>query len=369
MGELSSAEQVKLLCSIPGIHHNVVSFVDTLNAFVSEARNNEVRLQRRVDELAGLVLDLRQEMKSLKESAIMAVKQPFSKSELGKEIKSAGDTGLLPVSVKPVFGATAANAGPNQDTLPTAAGSVEPETGNTEREEVDAINDDSWQLVAAAPPRRRRAVVFVGNLSSTCTMEGLTEFVHRRSVAATGNIIDVHSCNVHTAASGKVSARVTNDAACLATVTAANFWPRPLYCRTWKFNPPKKSSGNDKAHSSSDGGSGDGNDNAHSSSDGGSGDDSSGNDCGSGGSSSSDGGSGDGNDNAHSSRDDGSGDDSSRNDCGRSGSSSRRNSSSDSSPKPGAELTRTPGQKSRPHQRGSPAEDQAAKRVAPVSKQ
>eukprot|EP00117_Sycon_ciliatum_P012231 scpid83950/ scgid2699/ len=369
MGELSSAEQVKLLCSIPGIHHNVVSLVDTLNAFVSEARNNEVRLQRRVDELAGLVLDLRQEMKSLKESAIMAVKQPFSKSELGKEIKSAGsssttskstrtsspgqskprasdsaklpnqqvkhvgthteprtrsaatpwhatktvpsgdtemeysesdagDTGLLPVSVKPVFGATAANAGPNQDTLPAAAGSVEPETGNTEREEVDAINDDSWQLVAAAPPRRRRAVVFVGNLSSTCTMEGLTEFVHRRSVAATGNIIDVHSCNVHTAASGKVSARVTIDAACLATVTSANFWPRPLYCRTWKFNPPKKSSGNDKAHSSSDGGSGDGNDNAHSSSDGGS---------------------GDGNDNAHSSRDDGSGDDSSGNDCGRSG--------------------------------------------------
>ncbi|XP_065194921.1 uncharacterized protein LOC135826219 [Sycon ciliatum] len=140
-------------------------------------------------------------------------------------------------------------------------------------------------------------------------------------------------------------------------------------CGTWKFNPPKKSSGNDKAHSSSNGGSGDGNDNAHSSSDGGSGDDSSGNDCGSGGGSSSDGGSGDGNDNAHSSRDDGSGDDSSGNDCGRSGSSSRRNSSSDSSPKPGAELTRTPGQKSRPHQRGSPAEDQAAKRVAPVSKQ
>ena len=49
MGELSSAEQVKLLCSIPGIHHNVVSLVETLNAFVSEARNNEVRLQRRVD--------------------------------------------------------------------------------------------------------------------------------------------------------------------------------------------------------------------------------------------------------------------------------------------------------------------------------
>ena len=351
MGELSSAEQVKLLCSLPGIHHNVVSLVDTLNAFVSEARNNEVRLQRRVDELAGRVLDLRQEMKLLKESAIMAVKQPFSKSRLGKEIKSAGsssttskstrtsspgqskprasdsaklpnqqvkhvgthteprtrsaatpwhatktvpsgdtemeysesdagDTGLLPVSVKPVFGATAANAGPNQDTLPAAAGSVEPETGNTEQEEVDAINDNSWQLVAAAPPRRRRAVVFVGNLSSTCTMEGLTEFVQRRSVAATGDIIDVHSCNVHTAASGKVSARVTIHAACLATVTSANFWPRPLYCRTWKFNPPKKSSGNDKAHSSSDGGSGDGNDNAHSSSDGGSGDDSSGNDCG-----------------------------------------------------------------------------------------
>ena len=232
---------------------------------------------------------------------------PSGDTEMECSESDAGDTGLLPVSVKPAFGATAANAGPNQDTLPAAAGSVEPESGNTEREEVDAINDDSWQLVAAAPPRRRRAVVFVCNLNSTCTMESLTEFVHRRSVAATGNIIDVHSCNVYTAASGKVSARVTIYAACLATVTSANFWPRPLYCRTWKFIPPKKSSGNDNAHSSSDGGSGDGNDNAHSSSDGGSGDDSSGNDCGS------------------------------------SGSSSRRNSSTDSSPKPGAELTRTPG--------------------------
>ena len=100
MGELSSVEQVKLRCSIPGIHHNVVSLVETLNAFVSEARNNEVRLQRRVDKLAGLVLDIRQEMKSLKESAIMAVKQPFSKSEGGKETKSAGSSSTTSKSTR-----------------------------------------------------------------------------------------------------------------------------------------------------------------------------------------------------------------------------------------------------------------------------
>ena len=60
MGELSSAEQVEVLSSIPGIHHNVISMVENLAAFVSESRDNEARLRRRLDDLSNLVIELRQ---------------------------------------------------------------------------------------------------------------------------------------------------------------------------------------------------------------------------------------------------------------------------------------------------------------------
>eukprot|EP00117_Sycon_ciliatum_P023031 scpid96456/ scgid19693/ len=97
------------------------------------------------------------------------------------------------------------------------------------------IEDDSWKLVAAGPPRKKRSVFFVGNLSHDCTVDSLTEFVHRRSESV-GTPVKAHQCSLHTAGNGQVSARISVDATSKLTVTSANFWPRPLYCRPWRFH-------------------------------------------------------------------------------------------------------------------------------------
>eukprot|EP00117_Sycon_ciliatum_P007359 scpid87874/ scgid10501/ len=291
MGELSSAEQVKLLCSIPGIHHNVVSLVDTLNAFVSEARNNEVRLQRRVDELAGLVLDLRQEMKSLKESAIMAVKQPFSKSELGKEIKSAGsssttskstrtsspgqskprasDSAKLPnQQVKHVgthteprtrSAATPWHAGktvPSVDTEteykdkanPVCTTNHSPKVADTQTNTVGSqhvpplpVDDDSWQLVSSVSPRLsvRRGVIWIGNLRPAISIEQLESFIQQRALTANQQLT-IFSSKLISKADGKVGARVTISRASVEALTQPNFWPRPVYARPWVFRDDQR---------------------------------------------------------------------------------------------------------------------------------
>ena len=36
-----------------------------------------------------------------------------------------------------------------------------------------ALEDDSWQLVSAEPPRPKKAMLYVGNLSESCTEESL----------------------------------------------------------------------------------------------------------------------------------------------------------------------------------------------------
>ena len=61
----------------------------------------------------------------------------------------------------------------------------------------------------------------------------MTEFTQQRSVAVAKSV-KVHECSMHTTEDGKVSARLTLDATGLETVTAANFWPRPLYARAWR---------------------------------------------------------------------------------------------------------------------------------------
>ena len=99
------------------------------------------------------------------------------------------------------------------------------------------ITDDSWKLVSAGPPKTKRSVAYVGNISPDCTENRLKQFIMDRSEQAmSGSSIPVHTCSVHVGESGRVSARVTVDATSMPIVTAPNFWPGPLYCRPWCFS-------------------------------------------------------------------------------------------------------------------------------------
>ena len=87
---------------------------------------------------------------------------------------------------------------------------------------LEVLDDDSWQLVSGEPPRSRRAVLYVGNLSSSCTEEGLKCFTQQRAVAA-GGTSTVQTCSLHTTEAGRKFAHLTLDAKDLTLVTTENF--------------------------------------------------------------------------------------------------------------------------------------------------
>ena len=76
--------------------------------------------------------------------------------------------------------------------------------------------------------------MYVGNLSAKCTESSLKQFVQERSQAAKLEV-PVYNCSMHVSETGRTSARLSVNASHLSPVTSANFWPRPLYCRPWRF--------------------------------------------------------------------------------------------------------------------------------------
>ena len=103
-------------------------------------------------------------------------------------------------------------------------------------------------LVSSEPPKNKRAVVYVGNIATDSTESHFRQFIRSEFLGAS---IPVHTCSVWLSESGRASARVTIDATSFSTVTAPNFWPRPLYCRPWRFSETSpEGSTSSRCHSS-----------------------------------------------------------------------------------------------------------------------
>eukprot|EP00117_Sycon_ciliatum_P011329 scpid26527/ scgid12854/ len=104
-------------------------------------------------------------------------------------------------------------------------------------------HSDAWKLVAAEPPQTKRAVVYIGNLSTSCTESSLKEYIQVTAAALPEpQSISVLTCSMYTSPHGRVSARVAVDASLVNLLTDPEFWPRPLYCRPWKFDAGRKHS-------------------------------------------------------------------------------------------------------------------------------
>eukprot|EP00117_Sycon_ciliatum_P015280 scpid104942/ scgid15201/ len=70
-------EPTKLLCSLPGIEQNVASLLQTLTTFVSESRDRERCLLRRLDELSAQIVELKEEVRvSLEKKSAITAKGP-----------------------------------------------------------------------------------------------------------------------------------------------------------------------------------------------------------------------------------------------------------------------------------------------------
>eukprot|EP00117_Sycon_ciliatum_P004485 scpid9145/ scgid8843/ len=254
-----SEVETKLLCSLPGIESSVIEVIKTLANLASESADREDRLNKRINDLSRQVSGLTQEVVSLKEAAIakasvlpnvqasqqsQRTKRRSTKSSINRtrstrtgqaaactastgEPRSVGDTGSDPEP----------EASSEEDSNSEIIGIEGPYSRRAKHRSkpvLEVLDDDSWQLVSGEPPRSRRAVLYVGNLSSSCTEEGLKSFTQQRAVAA-GGTATVHTCSLHTTEAGRVSAHLTVDAKDLTLVTTENFWPRPLYARPWRF--------------------------------------------------------------------------------------------------------------------------------------
>ena len=83
MGELSSEAQTKLLCSLPGIEHSLLGVVQTLSSLATESADSAARMSRRISELSAEVKGLKEELVTLKASAIaksMSSSRPRSRA-------------------------------------------------------------------------------------------------------------------------------------------------------------------------------------------------------------------------------------------------------------------------------------------------
>ncbi|XP_065182553.1 myb-like protein AA [Sycon ciliatum] len=209
MGELAGEPAMKLLCSLPGIEQTLLSVLQTLTSHISESRDREGRLHQRVDDLSTQLLALREEFCSLQKSAIVVPDKAPARSTQHQIQGDKSRTRTKPRNRPPQQGqpdpAAAANqldpadadAGQQSGQIDVASGSAQHETrtrtddpGFVDPEPVQSdceksqpimavIKDDSWKLVAAGPPRKKRSVFFVGNLSHDCTVDSLTDQQHQ----------------------------------------------------------------------------------------------------------------------------------------------------------------------------------------------
>ena len=262
--------ETKMLGSLPSIESDVSAVLKSLAALVSEAADREDRLNNRFDELSRQVSELKEEVASLKESAIAAAKapQPCQPGRTTNPDRTRTDPrtacrqcSMSASTSRSTSYSSALNQGPasdaprtENDARPAASpghnvdsvsesdaddGFQQPRRRkrNKSTQVLQPISDDAWKLIADEPHRAKRAVVYVGNLSRETTEDRLREFVDLRSRAVNSDTpVVLHTCSMHVNASGCMSARAFVDASSLHILLAANFWPRPLYCRRWTFH-------------------------------------------------------------------------------------------------------------------------------------
>ena len=89
-------------------------------------------------------------------------------------------------------------------------------------------DDDSWAFVTKKKPTEKKAVLFVGNLGTETTEEGVKEFVSRRAEKLGEKAPKVFNVKIFEPKSETRSARLTVAEGDAALLRSPNFWPRPM---------------------------------------------------------------------------------------------------------------------------------------------
>lgn len=97
-------------------------------------------------------------------------------------------------------------------------------------------DDETWQLVAKSKPTGKKAVLYIGNISSECaTEENIVEYIERRAKSIGLVMPVVHNFRIFPGKEEFSGARITIDAASASALSDNTFWPKPLYVRPWNF--------------------------------------------------------------------------------------------------------------------------------------
>ena len=235
--------------------------VDALRAEVEESKGREARLLSRISDLTDSICHLKDELLGVRKLAqtTQDVRHPIG---INKAKENSKKSKKLKKHEKNQ-NATSADAEQVVDMEPdTPNPPADAETSSNLSTECDSDgfrevvskrvlpqrttprnHSDAWKLVAAEPPQTKRAVVYIGNLSTSCTESSLKEYIQVTAAALPEpQSISVLTCSMYTSPHGRVSARVAVDASLVNLLTDPEFWPRPLYCRPWKFDAGRKHS-------------------------------------------------------------------------------------------------------------------------------
>ena len=96
-------------------------------------------------------------------------------------------------------------------------------------------DEEDWKFVSKVPPRKKRAVLYVGNLHKHQDEPNLRQHISKRCLGL-GNVIAViDTCSIQTKGE-HVNAHVSLNADAAQHLCRRVFWVHPIYTRKWVLN-------------------------------------------------------------------------------------------------------------------------------------
>ena len=96
-------------------------------------------------------------------------------------------------------------------------------------------DEEDWKLVSKVPPRKKRAVLFVGNLRRDQDESNLRQYISKRCLGLGKVTAEIDTCSIQTKGE-HANAHVSLNADAAQHLCRRGFWVHPIYARKWVLN-------------------------------------------------------------------------------------------------------------------------------------
>jgi len=109
----------------------------------------------------------------------------------------------------------------------------------------DMADDDysPWLTAKAKKPAEKKSVLYIGKLEKEISSEQFKEAIAQRA-SKVGVTVKFEECKVFKKEESS-AARIVFNSSSLELLSCRKFWPRPVYCRAWKFEERSTSGARD----------------------------------------------------------------------------------------------------------------------------